>query len=90
MHYHVFMGAAQTAPMATTTIKDYDESIRIFLSLAKHVFGRDEYFSQGLDYKNLLETTRFGASTGPITLGTSILCLQWFPCRTPCFSPSWN
>lgn len=89
-HYHVFMGAANTAPMATSTIEDYDESIRKFMMLGKSVFGEHKYFQEGLDYKNLLLASNFGEDAGPITLGTSVLCVQWFPCRNPCLSPSWN
>lgn len=90
IHYHVFMGAANAAPMASEEIEDYDESIRKFLRLSKYVFGNDEYFSDGLNYQNLLQTTNFGDAKAPMTLGTSVLCIQWTPCVHPCMSPSWN
>jgi len=89
-HYHVFMGAANAAPMATVKIEDYDESIRNFLSLAKSIFGGVEYFAQGLNYPNLLQVSAFGESPRPMTIGTDMFCVQWLPCRNPCLSPSWN
>lgn len=90
-HYHVFMGAANTAPMAATTIKDYDESIRKFLSLSKSIFGREERFNTNLNYPTLLAMSGFGDAEEPMTLGTLNLCIQWCPCNyDKCMSPSWN
>lgn len=90
VHYHVFMGVAQAAPMASITINDYDESIRKFLTLAKGVYGDQEFFRDGLNYQNLLIMSNFGEGA-PMTLGIPGLCVQWFPCRQPkCMSPSWN
>jgi hypothetical protein len=89
VHYHVFMGAANAAPMATAQIEDYDESIKQFLRLSKSVFGDNEYWAKDLSYGNLLVLSNFGDG-GPMTLGTSGLCVQWTPCRNPCMSPSWN
>lgn len=88
-HYHVFMGATHAAPMATAQIDDYDESIRIFLKLARDTY-KSEHFTEGLDYQNLLKVTGFGEAERPMTIGTDALCVQWAPCRTPCLSPSWN
>jgi hypothetical protein len=90
VHYHVFMGATHTIPMATAKIEDYDESIRKFLKLARDVYGRSEHFKVGLDYQNLLKVSDFGENPRPMTIGTDALCVQWAPCRTPCMSPNWN
>jgi hypothetical protein len=89
-HFHVFMGAAHAAPMATSQFEDYDESIRIFLRLTRGIYGGQEYFSEGLNYKNLLQLSEFGNGGKPMTIGTDMLCVQWLPCRNPCLSPSWN
>lgn len=89
-HYHVFMGVANASPMATVKIEDYDESIRIFLRLAKSVYGSERYFADGLDYPNLLKVSEYGNTIRPMTIGTDMLCIQWLPCRNPCLSPSWN
>jgi len=89
-HYHVFMGAANAAPMATTQIDDYEESIRKFLKLSRSIFGYDEFWSKDLTMGKLLTVTNFGDSSMPMTLGTTGLCVQWTPCRHPCMTPSWN
>lgn len=88
-HYHLFMGAANAAPMQTMTITDYDTSIRQFLKLGKSVYGRYEYWNEGLNYQNLLKTSEFGEGAA-MTIGMSSLCIQWIRCRKPCLSPSWN
>lgn len=88
-HYHLFMGTAQAAPMATTTYYDYDESIRNFLRLSKEIYGTFEPWKDSLSYSNVLEASEFG--DGPaMTVGTTWLCIQWVGCRNPCMSPSWN
>lgn len=90
IHYHVFMGAANAAPMASAKIDDYDESIRKFLRLCKGVYGQHEHFAGELNYPNLLQASGYGDAKMPMTLGTSALCIQWTPCVPPCMSPSWN
>ena len=90
IHDHVFMGAANAAPMASEERDDYVESIRKFLRLSKAVFGKVDFFAEGLNYQNLLQSSNFGEAKEPMTLGTSALCIQWTPCVHPCMSPSWN
>jgi hypothetical protein len=87
MHYHVFMGAARSAPMQSTKIDDYDESIKKFLSLTKAVFGQWDIYE--LTFKNLLVASEFGKGF-QMTLGNESLAVQWMRCRNPCMSPSWN
>jgi hypothetical protein len=90
VHYHVFMGAANAAPMASSTIKDYDESIRQFLRLSKGIYRGNDDFVEGLDYQNLLRVTGFGEGNQRMTIGTELLCVQWTPCPGKCITPSWN
>jgi hypothetical protein len=86
-HYHIFMGAANVAPMQSTKIDDFDESIKQFSRLATAVFGDWEFYD--LSFKNLLVTSEFGAKQR-MTLGTEMLCIQWHRCDSTCASPSWN
>lgn len=88
-HYHLFMGAANAAPMVTTQIDDYDESIRKFLKLTKSLFGGNGPWRADLTYLNLLEVSEYGEGH-KMTVGTEMLCAQWVRCRRPCLSPSWN
>lgn len=87
MHYHLFMGAAHTAPMQSTKIEDYTESIKQFSKLSKAVFGAWEHYD--LSFRNLMVASDFGENE-TMTLGTEKLCVQWVKCPGPCTSPSWN
>ena len=81
------MGVAASAPMASTKIEDYYESIRKFISLSKPLYGSWGFYD--MSYQSMLEASEYGA-VDMMTIGTHALCVQWRRCPGKCNSPSWN